>query len=82
MGSWSNGNVVNLLCLCHPTTEGRNRPQKMAEVTPGLGIEIVSRHRGIYHTGSLSVRDLLTQLSGTTDGSAIIDFVRETVGSG
>ena len=78
MDSGSNGNVVNLLCLCHPAPNG----QKMAIVTSGLGIEVISRHHGTYHTGSLSVRDLLTQLSGTMDGSAIIDFVRETVGSG
>ena len=78
MGSGNNGNVVNLLCLCHPAP----KRQKLAVVTPGLGIEVVSRHHGTYHTGSLSIRDILTQLSGTTDGSAIIDFVRETVGSG
>mgnify|MGYP001558544702 FL=1 len=75
MGSGSNG-VVNMLCLCHPASRG----QKMAVVTPGLGIEVISRHHATYHTGSLSVRDLLTQLSGTTEGSAIIDFVIEQVG--
>ena len=54
----------------------------MAVVTPGLGIEVVSRHHGAYHTGSLSVRELLSQISGTTDGSAILTFVQQTVGSG
>ena len=76
MDNRGNGHVVPLLCLCHPVGKG----QKMAVVTPGVGIEVVSRHHGTYHTGSLSAVDLLTQLSGTTDGSAIIAFVIEQVG--
>lgn len=72
MGSGSNNHPVSLFCVCH----GR---QKMAEVTPGRGVEVVSRHHGTYHTGSLSVRELLVQLSGTTNGSAIVQFVQEQV---
>lgn len=75
MGSGSNSGAVNMFCVCHGQ-------QKMAVVTPGLGIEVVSRHHGAYHTGSLSVRELLSQISGTTDGSAILTFVQQTVGSG
>lgn len=67
--------AVNIFCLCHGA-------QKMAEITPKEGIEVVSRHHGTYHIGSLSVRELLTQLSGTTNGSAIIDFVRTEVAHG
>ena len=77
MDKGRDGYVVPLLCLCHPVDKG----QKMAVVTPGIGVEVVSRHHGTYHTGSLSVIGLLTQLSGTTDGSAIIAFVIEQVGS-
>lgn len=75
MGSGSNSHPVDLFCVCH----GK---QKMAEVTPGQGLEIVSRHHGTYHTGSLSVRDLLVQLSGTTNGSAIVQFVQGHMASG
>lgn len=75
MGSGSNSNPVNIFCVCHGQ-------QKMAVVTPGRGIEVVSRHHGAYHTGSLSVRELLNQISGTTEGSAIVSFVQELVGSG
>ena len=75
MGSGSNSHPVNIFCVCHGQ-------QKMAQITPGQGIEVVSRHHGAYHTGSLSVRELLHQISGTTDGSAIITFVQQMVGSG
>ena len=68
----NNGNHIDMLCRCHGQ-------QKMAEVTQGCGIEVVSRHHGTYHVGSLSIRDLLVQLSGTTDGSAIIACVQEWV---
>ena len=68
MGNGTNSQPVNLFCLCH----GK---QKMAEIHPAEGIEVVSRHHGTYHVGSLSVHDLLTQLAGTTNGSAIIEFV-------
>ena len=74
MDNGTNSKALTVYCVCH----GR---QKMAAVTPGIGIEVVSRHHGMYHTGSLSVRELLTHLSGTTDGSAIIDFVRGQVGT-
>ena len=73
MGNGSNSSAVNIFCVCHGQ-------QKMAVVTPGQGIEVVSRHHGAYHTGSLSVRELLNQISGTTDGSAIVEFVRRTIG--
>ena len=76
MDKGSNGYVLPLFCLCHPVGKG----QKMAVVTPGVGVEVISRHHGTYHTGSLSVIGLLTQLSGNTDGSAIIGFVIEQVG--
>mgnify|MGYP001583709595 CR=1 FL=1 len=64
--------TINVLCTCHGQ-------QKMAAVRPGVGIEMISRHHGTYHIGSLSVRELLMQISGTTDGSAITEFVRGQV---
>ena len=70
MGSGSNSGPVNVYCRCHGN-------QRMAVVTVGAGIEVVSRHHGTYHTGSLSAPQLLQQLSGTTNGSAIVQFVRE-----
>ena len=72
MGSGSNSGPVNVYCRCHGS-------QRMAVVTPGQGIEVVSRHHGTYHTGSLGVRELLRELSGTTNGSAIVQFVRGIV---
>lgn len=72
MGSGSNSNAVNLYCVCHGQ-------QRMAVITPGAGIEVVSRHHGTYHTGSMSVPDLLRQISGTADGSAVVEFVREAL---
>ena len=67
--------ITNLLCLCHGQ-------QRMAVVTSHEGIEIISRHHGTYHVGSLSARDLIVELAGTVDGSAIIDFVRQQVANG
>ena len=74
MNSGSANHPVNIFCVCHGQ-------QKMAVVTPGQGIEVVSRHHGTYHIGSLGVRELLNQISGTTDGSAIVSFVQAHVGT-
>lgn len=73
MGSGSNSGPVNVYCRCHGN-------QRMAVVTPHNGIEVVSRHHGTYHTGSLSVPELLQQISGTINGSAIVQFVQEVLG--
>lgn len=72
MGSGSNSVPVNIYCRCHGN-------QRMAVITAGNGLEVVSRHHGTYHTGSLSVSELLRQISGTTSGSAILQFVKEAV---
>ena len=72
MGSGQNSGPVNVYCRCHGN-------QRMAVITSGEGIEVVSRHHGTYHTGSLSVPELLQRLSGTVNGSAIVQFVREAI---
>ena len=71
MGSGSNSRTEAIFCVCHGQ-------QKMAEVG-NEGLAVVSRHHGTYHTGSLSARDLLVQLSGTVEGSAIVKYVQDVV---
>jgi len=78
-GNGTNSKPINLFCnVCSCAHPGH---QKLAEITHD-GIEIISRHHGTYHTGSLSIQEILRQVSGTTDGSAVLSFVREVLGNG
>ena len=69
IGTGSNSHESNVYCKCHGA-------QKVAEVGPE-GVEIVSRHHGTYHVGSLSAREVLSLMAGTVEGSAIIQFVQK-----
>ena len=72
MGTGSNSHEANnIYCLCHGQ-------QKVAEIGSG-GIEMVSKHHGTYHVGSLSAKEVVMRLAGTVEGSAIIQFVQKLV---
>lgn len=75
MGSGSHSSEVRLYCQCHPSSMRSN----LAMIYPGEGIEVKARHHGTNHVGSLSVAEVLRQLAGTVEGSAIVDFVRRQV---
>lgn len=76
MGSGSVRSSERLFCNC-PEHDGKR--ETLAKVYPREGIEVVGRHHGTNHIGSMSVPDLLRTLAGTVDGSAIVAFVRQQV---
>ena len=63
-----------VLCGCCPP----GRKTKLAEVD-AAGLEIVARSHGTHHTGTVDPPSLLRRISGTTDGSAIVEYVRRLV---
>ena len=71
--SSSNDNAIDLYCTC---IEHGGKRQTLGKMYPLEGIEIKSRHHGTYHMGSIAASELLFILAGTTDGSAVIEFVR------
>ena len=71
IGTGSNSTEANVYCRCHGG-------QKIAEIG-SAGVEVISKHHGTYHIGSLSAREVLRRMAGTLEGSAIIQFVRRVI---
>ena len=54
--------------------------EKLGELHPRDKIEIQDNRHGRRHVVTLTVPEVLRRLSGTTDGSAIVNFVQNIVG--
>mgnify|MGYP001606923077 CR=1 FL=1 len=65
---------INIMCSCHQT-------ERMQVAYPQHGIETIARRHGTYHASSLGVTQLLQIIAGTTEGSAILRFVQQAVGT-
>ena len=65
---------INIMCYCHQT-------ERMFVAYPQRGVEAITRRHGTHHASSLGVNQLLAIIAGTTDSSAIINFVQRAVGT-
>ena len=63
---------TSVMCDCHGT-------ERLCDIRPGIGLEVLDGRHGIKHLARVDSREMLERLSGTMDGSAIVDFVRRTV---
>ena len=58
-----------VLCDCCGRT-------KVAELHPRENLAIVDRSHGRKHVAVLTAREILERLSGTLNGSAVVDYVK------
>ena len=66
---------TSVMCNCCGT-------ERMLDIMPHVGIKVIDGRHGVRHTAEVDSREMLERLSGTINGSAIVDFVRKIVYSG
>ncbi len=66
---------TSVRCQCRHCFNSREQPEKLAEITHN-GLEIMDGRHGRVHFVQMPVRSVIERLAGTTDGSAVVDYVR------
>lgn len=63
---------TSVYCTCHGT-------ERLCDVRPGEGLHVIDGRHGTRHEARVTSRELLERLAGTTDGSAIVEYVHRVV---